>query len=125
MLVVTPNYGAEPRETMDGAQVRRFPYWWKLPKGASLLPLKRHLSPFYHAAFFFHLWREARRFKPDVFQVEEKHAMLAAYAAARLTGKPIYLTLRDYGLLCPIATCLLKHESVPADCGFRKLQREC
>ena len=37
----------------------------------------------------------------------------------------MFLSLRDYGLICPITTCLLSARRVPADCGSGKLQREC
>jgi glycosyltransferase involved in cell wall biosynthesis len=35
------------------------------------------------------------------------------------------VTLRDVGLLCPIAVCLLSRITIPADCGQAKLALEC
>jgi glycosyltransferase involved in cell wall biosynthesis len=34
-------------------------------------------------------------------------------------------TLRDVGLLCPIAVCLLSKTTVPSDCGYMKLATQC
>lgn len=35
------------------------------------------------------------------------------------------VTMRDVGLLCPIAVCLLSHDAIPKDCGRKKLAIEC
>jgi glycosyltransferase involved in cell wall biosynthesis len=35
------------------------------------------------------------------------------------------VTLRDVGLLCPIAVCLLSRITIPSDCGQGKLMTEC
>jgi glycosyltransferase involved in cell wall biosynthesis len=61
----------------------------------------------------------------DLIHAQEKHALVGAFLASRRLGKPVYLSLRDFGLICPITTCLLRHRHVPADCSAGKLQREC
>jgi glycosyltransferase involved in cell wall biosynthesis len=68
---------------------------------------------------------EARRSGADVIHAQDKHALVGSFLAARAVGCPVFLTLRDTGLICPIATCLLSHEFVPADCSSVKLQRQC
>jgi glycosyltransferase involved in cell wall biosynthesis len=68
---------------------------------------------------------EARRLGADVLHAQDKHALVGTFAAARRLRRPVFLTVRDTGLLCPIATCLLTHDVVPSDCSAGKLQREC
>ena len=68
---------------------------------------------------------EACRAGADVIHAQDKHALVGSFLAARRLGRPVFLTLRDVGLICPIATCLLSHDFVPADCSSAKLQREC
>jgi glycosyltransferase involved in cell wall biosynthesis len=68
---------------------------------------------------------EARRLGADVLHAQDKHALVGTFAAARRLRRPVFLTLRDTGLLCPIATCLLTEDAVPGDCSSAKLQREC
>jgi glycosyltransferase involved in cell wall biosynthesis len=60
-----------------------------------------------------------------VIHAQDKHALVGSYLAARRLGRPVFLTLRDVGLICPITTCLLSNEFVPDDCSALKLQREC
>jgi len=103
--IVTPAYGAPRDDVIDGARIVRFPVARRLAPGASLAPARDHLNPVFHL-------RLAR----------------AALAAARDVGadaRPVFVTLRDFGLICPITTCLLSASRVPADCSAWKLQREC
>ncbi len=125
MAVVTPNYGAPKRETVDGVTVLRFPFWRTLQPGPSLAPGRDHVNPLFHVLMARAVVAAARRFGGDVIHAQEKHALVGAYLAGRWLGRPVFLSLRDYGLICPITTCLLSQSGIPADCGSRKLQREC
>lgn len=125
VAIVTPNYGAPAREAVDGVPVFRFPFWRRLRPGSSTAPTRDHANPLFHLLVARAVLGAARRLGSEVIHAQEKHVLVGSYAAARWLRRPIFLTLRDYGLLCPIATCLLTHDAVPADCSTRKLQREC
>ncbi|MGH7354704.1 MAG: glycosyltransferase family 4 protein [Candidatus Rokuibacteriota bacterium] len=125
VTIVTPNWGAPEREQTGPVTVVRFPLRRRLGRGAVLAPTRALVSPFFHLRFFRAIVGEARRCGADVIHAQDKHALVASYLAARRLGRAVFLTLRDVGLVCPIATCLLSHEFVPADCSSLKLQREC
>jgi len=125
VVVVTPNYGAAARETVDGVRVVRFPFWRRLPPGPSLAPARDHVNPLFHLLFARALLRAGRALGADVIHAQEKHALVGASLAGWWLRIPVVLSLRDFGLICPIATCLLTHAHIPADCSQRKLQREC
>ena len=42
-----------------------------------------------------------------------------------MTRRPVVLTVRDASLIDPAPVCLHHHDRRPADCGARKLWREC
>jgi len=125
VTVVTPNYGAAAREEVNGVPVVRFPFWRRLRPGAGLAPVRDHVNPLFHLLFARALVSAARRAGADVLHAQEKHALVGAFLAGRWLRKPVFLSLRDFGLICPITTCLLRHTHIPSDCGSAKLQREC
>ena len=123
--IVTPNYGAAPREDVDGVPVIRFPFWRRLAPGPSLVPVRDHVNPLFHLLFARAIARTARAMGADVLHAQEKHALVGTFLAARRLRRPVFLSLRDFGLVCPITSCLLGRDRVPADCGSLKLQRDC
>jgi len=125
VVVVTPNYGAPARESIDGVPVVRFPFWRKLRSGPSLAPVRDHVNPLFHLLFAFALVRASREIRAELIHAQEKHALVGASLAGWWLGLPVVLSLRDFGLICPITTCLLRHRDVPADCSLGKLEREC
>ena len=125
VTIVTPDYGAPAEELVDGARVVRFPVERRLRPGASLAPAREHLSPRFHWRMARAALAAAREVGADVLHAQEKHALVGTYLAARRLRRPVFVTLRDYGLLCPITTCLLSSSRVPADCSAWKLQRQC
>jgi len=125
VAVVTPNYGAAPSEDVDGVPVFRFPFWRKLAPGQALAPVRDHVNPVFHLLMARAVVAAARRFGCDVVHAQEKHALAGAFLASRYLRRPVFLSLRDFGLICPITTCLLSRSHVPEDCGSLKLQREC
>jgi glycosyltransferase involved in cell wall biosynthesis len=125
VTVVTPGWGGPGYHDGPGPRIVRFPIGRRLEPGTSLAPARDLVSPRFHLRFCRALVAEARRAGADVIHAQDKHALVGSYLAARRLGRPVFLTLRDAGLICPIATCLLSHEFVPRDCSARKLQREC
>ena len=125
VTVVTPNYGAAAREEVNGVPVTRFPFGRRLPPGAGLVPTRDHINPIFHLRFARAIVSAVRETGAELIHAQEKHALVGAFLAGRRLGRPVYLSLRDFGLICPITTCLLRHRHVPTDCGVAKLQREC
>lgn len=125
VAVVTPNYGAAAAEEVEGVPVFRFPFWRRLRPGASLAPARDHVNPLFHLLMARALVQAARSFGADLLHAQEKHALVGSSLAGWWLRKPVILTLRDYGLICPISTCLLSRTRIPRDCGSIKLQRQC
>ena len=125
VTIVTPAYGAPRDDVIEGARVVRFPVPRRLASGASLAPARDHVTPVFHVRMARAALGAARDLGADVLHAQEKHALVGTYFAARRLGRPVFVTLRDFGLICPITTCLLSASRVPDDCSAWKLQREC
>ena len=125
VTIVTPAYGAPRDDVIEGARVVRFPVARRLVAGASLAPARDHVNPRFHLRLARAALAAARAVGADVLHAQEKHALVGTYFAARRLGRPVFVTLRDFGLICPITTCLLSASRVPDDCSVWKLQREC
>lgn len=75
--------------------------------------------------------RSARLLLPAAHQAEVIHAqdrrwIVGAWLAGRLTGRPVVVTVRDAGLLCPLVTCLVwEGPLIPANCGALRLWNHC
>ena len=125
VLVVTPNYGAAPDERRDGLRIIRFPFPIRLPPG------RRPLSPKWLAnplTYFYAAWqvsRIARRERVDVIHVQNKQMLIPGVLAGRRLGVPVALTIRDGSIIDAAPMCLHHGDMMPADCGVRKLWREC
>ncbi len=125
VTVVTPNYGAAPRETRDGVTIVRFAFPVRLAPGRTLA------SPKWLANPLFYLWaglavaRVARRARAEVIHAQNKHSLIPATLAGRLLGLPVFLTIRDGSIIDAAPLCLHHHDRRPPDCGVRKLWREC
>jgi glycosyltransferase involved in cell wall biosynthesis len=125
VTIVTPAYGAPRADVVEGARVVRFAVPRRLAPGASLAPARDHVNPVFHVRMAGAALAAARDLGADVLHAQEKHALVGTYFAARRLGRPVFVTLRDFGLICPITTCLLSASRVPDDCSAWKLQREC
>lgn len=108
IIVLTPNYGKAPRkESLDGFEIIRFPFYKKMTH-------KQELSPFWQNNSLWILWtifftiKYCISEKIDVVHVQGKYFLPAAVAAKFLLGKKVAITLRDYILLCPLGICLLR-----------------
>lgn len=125
VVVVTPNYGASPREEREGVLIVRFPFPLKLAPGKSLIKAK------WLANFFFYLYGAlavtviARREHADLIHVQNKHTLIPGAIAGRLLGIPVLLTIRDGSLIDAAPLCLHRGDRMPADCGVGKLWKEC
>jgi len=125
VTVVTPNYGGSALESRDGFLIRRFPWPVKRPAGSAVLPPRVFQNPLFALWAGWQLARAARASGADVLHAQNKHMLLPGVLARRLTGVPLLLTIRDGSLIDAAPMCLHHGDRRPADCGVRKLWREC
>lgn len=107
VVVVTPNYGAAPRESADGVTVVRVPFLWKLHPGQTETRWLVHRNPLVALYLGWRIWRVARTERVEVIHALGKGALVASWLAARALGLPVLATIRDAGLLCPLGFCTI------------------
>jgi glycosyltransferase involved in cell wall biosynthesis len=125
VVVVTPNYGAAALEERDGVRIHRFPFPFRLAPGRSPLPTKWLANPIFYLYAAWAVGRIARRERVDVLHVQNKHMLIPGVLAGRRLGIPVALTIRDGSIINAAPMCLHHGDRMPADCGVRKLWREC
>jgi len=125
VVAVTPNYGAPAREARDGFTVVRFPFPARLPPGRATLSPRWLANPFFYLYAAAAVWWIARRERAELIHVQNKHTLIPGVLAGRLLGIPVFLTIRDGSLIDAAPMCLHYGDRMPADCGVRKLWREC
>jgi glycosyltransferase involved in cell wall biosynthesis len=125
VVVITPNWGASAVEARDGFRVRRFPFPVKRPPGPAVTPLKVLANPLFQLYAGLQVARLARAERVHVLHVQNKHMLVPGVLARALIARPVVLTLRDGSLIDAAPVCLHHHDRRPADCGVRKLWREC
>ena len=124
VTIVTPNWGAVPREERDGFRIVRFAFPKKVAPGQRPPP-KWLANRLFYAWAALAVFRVARRERADVIHAQNKHSLIPAVRAARLLGVPVFLTIRDGSIIDAAPVCLHHHNRMPPDCGVRKLWREC
>ena len=125
VTVVTPNYGAAPREERDGATVVRVPFPVKLVPGQGEARFTVHRNPAFHLYFAVQVWRAARAADARIVHAQGKSALVAAWLAGRALGRPVLLTIRDIGLLCPLGHCTVFEPWERFDCGVAQYVGKC
>ena len=125
VTIVTPNWGAAPHEEVHGVRIIRFAFPKKLEPGRRPAPAKWLANPFFYAWAALAVLRVARGERADVIHAQNKHSLIPATLAGRLLGVPVFLTIRDGSIVNAAPVCLHHHDRMPADCGVRKLWREC
>lgn len=125
VIVVTPNYGAPPRETTAGVTVARAPFPVKLRPGQGEAGWLVHRNPLWVLYFAVWIVRVARAEGCQVIHAQGKGALVAAWLAARALGRPVLATVRDVGLLCPLGLCTLFEPWATFDCTGSQYRRKC
>jgi len=105
VTVVTPNYGAARREERDGATVIRVPFPVKLRPGQGSAGWGVHRNPLFHLYFAWQLRRSARAAGAEIIHAQGKAALVGAWLAGASLGRPVFVTIRDLGLLCAFGHC--------------------
>ena len=125
VTVATPNYGAAALQERDGFLIRRFPFPIKHPPGRAVLRSRVLLNPLFALWAGWQLARVVRTSGAEVLHVQNKHMLLPGIIARSFAGVPLLLTIRDGSLIDAAPMCLHHGDRRPADCGVRKLWREC
>jgi glycosyltransferase involved in cell wall biosynthesis len=121
VVIATLNFGGLAYENADGIEIYRAPFPYKMRPGQGMPPAWLIDSVIFSAYFGWFVWRVARRTDADVIHSQSKGSLLGAWLAGRLLSRPVFQTVRDLGLLCPIGVCLLDQRTVPPDCGYPRL----
>src|SRR5690349_1770364 len=125
VLVVTPNYGAPSREQHDGVTIVRIPFPVKLRPGQGEAGWLLHRNVMFHVYFAWWIMRLAQRGNVDIVHAQNKGALVAAWLATRLVRRPLIVTVRDVGLLCPLGACTLFESWETFDCSSAQYLRRC
>ena len=125
VVVVTPNYGAAPRESRDGVEVERPAFPLRLRPGQGEVRWLAHRNPLFYWWLARHLARVVRRERAAVIHAQGKAALVAASWAGARTATPVVATVRDAGLLCPLGFCTLFEPWETFDCSARQYRDKC
>jgi len=125
VIVVTPNYGDAPRAETDGVTVVRVPFPVTLRPGQHDAGWLVHKNPLFHAYFAVRIRQVARAEGVDVVHAQNKGALVGAWLAARAVRRPLVVTVRDVGLLCPVGACPLFEPWTTFDCSTRQYLGRC
>ena len=125
VTVVTPNYGAAAREERDGATVLRVPFPVKLSPGQGEARFLVHRNPLFHLYFAWHVRRAARAAGAEIIHAQGKAALVGCWLAGRSLGRPVLVTIRDLGLLCPLGHCTVFEPWDRFDCTTAQYLAKC
>lgn len=125
VTVVTPNYGAAAREERDGATIIRVPFPVKLRPGQGEARFTVHRNPLFHLYFAWQVRRAARAARAEIIHAQGKAALVGCWLAGRTLGRPVLVTIRDVGLLCPLGHCPVFEPWDRFDCGAAQYLGKC
>jgi glycosyltransferase involved in cell wall biosynthesis len=130
VVVVTANYGADRRESAEGVDVirvpfPRLPFLLKRRSGQVEVPALVHSNPLWNCYFAACVAWIAYRRNARAIHAQGKGALIAARRAARLLRRPVLATIRDLGLICPLASCVFFEPWETFDCSFRQYTSKC
>jgi glycosyltransferase involved in cell wall biosynthesis len=125
VTVVTPNYGAPPREERDGATIIRVPFPLKLRPGQGEARFLVHRNPLFHLYFAWQVRRAARAAGAEIIHAQGKAALVGCWLAGRSLGRPVLATIRDLGLLCPLGHCTVFEPWDRFDCSTIQYLGKC
>jgi glycosyltransferase involved in cell wall biosynthesis len=125
VTVVTPNYGAAAREERDGATIVRVPFPVTLRPGQGEARFTVHRNPLFHLYFAWQVRRAARAAEAEIIHAQGKAALVGAWLAGRGLGRPVVVTVRDLGLLCPLGHCTVFEPWDRFDCTTRQYLGKC
>ncbi len=125
VVVVTPNYGAPPREEHDGVIVVRAPGERRLAPGREARWSAHRGLSFFPMRFAGSIRRAARAEGVQLVHAQSAATVVPARRAARELGLPFVVTIRDLGLLCPLGMCPIFDRRVTYECTTRDYLQRC
>src|SRR3989454_11162719 len=90
VTIVTPNWGAAPRQEYDGVHIVRFAFPKRLEPGRRLAPAKWLANPFFYGWAALAVLRVARRERADVIHAQNKHSLIPATLAGGPPRGPLF-----------------------------------
>ena len=125
VVVVTPNYGAVPREEHDGVTIHRVPSPVRMSPGTQEAGWRVRSNPLFRWSFARHIVRLARQEGADLIHAQHTGSLVAAVRAAQRCRLPAFVTVRDVGLLCPLGACTLFEPWTTFDCSTEQYVGRC
>ena len=102
IVVLTPNYGAASRETLNGVEVRRAPF---LRGGFRPRWLTNPLTYLYLTVWVaWQVWR----LRADILHIQTKHMLVPGVLAGKVVRCSTVFTIRDLGVIDATMVCMLK-----------------
>lgn len=110
VYLITANLGTRAQEVWDNINITRVPMFVKinLKKAKAVSPIffYNFLTQF---LFFFYTLYLVLKQNINLIHVQGSFLLLPAYLAAKVSGRKIIYTMRDYQLLCPLGLCINKN----------------
>lgn len=123
VVIGTVNHGTAP-DAPKGVRVEAMPFPFHLAPGQGMHRQGILENPFFHARFARHIQSVCIQHGIDLIHAQSKNSLPAAARASKKLGKPLVLTLRDVGLVCPYGMCYLQ-EGRADGCSLFKLLTSC
>lgn len=120
VVVITPNFGAAERETVDGVEIHRHRFVG-LSRAGAQAGARQFASPLYRARLARAIAAAVAGRKVHCIHAQHQFVATAAAAAARSLGAPFVAHLRDTSQICGVgALCLLEagNDVPPPQCGL-------
>ncbi|MEM7348883.1 MAG: glycosyltransferase family 4 protein, partial [Chloroflexota bacterium] len=124
-IIITPNYGAETVEIIEGVPVYRFPFPGRMKPGQKVMRFRWLANPLFYFWSAWCIYQLAKKARVEVLHAQNKYMLLGSWLAGRFLKIPVLLTIRDTSLLCPSGMCLHRYDELPNGCTFRHYYNEC
>lgn len=114
VFVLTPNYGnSKANQLWKKIAIIRVPFFPKLAHSQALSPIYFY-NPFSQLLFFLYSFWITINSKIDVIHVQGSYLILPSFLVAKLLGKKLLVTLRNYQPLCPLSLCITRERNYHA-----------
>lgn len=112
--VLTPNFGASNKQTIDRVQVHRFAFYLKLNPPHNTVSPWHFANPVWWILCAVAVVKFIRKERPSVIHAQGKYYLPVAVLVGKIFRIPVVVTLRDYIPLCPYALCIAQERGYHA-----------
>lgn len=106
VVVITPNYGGQKQQIVDGIKIVRFPFYAKIKQTQPLPGNFFFTNPLWIAwSTFFYLFF-LKKENVQIVHIQGKYSILPTRMANIFLNLPIIATVRDYQMICNYGICL-------------------